>query len=337
MTVRVAINGFGRIGRVAMRIIEERRRAKNDMAVVAVNDLAPRDMLSYLLKYDSVHGRFNGDVQHNDHGILVNGEQVACFNMANPAELPWGKLNVDVVLESTGIFLTRAGAQKHLDAGARRVLLSAPAKDKPDATICYGVNHHNYRSDMKIISTASCTTNCIAPVARILHDQFGIKKASVTTIHSYTNDQRILDQSHEDKRRARAAAVSMIPTVTGAAKAIALVMPELEGLFSGLAIRVPTPNVSLIDMVCQVKKSTSILEINAVLKKASLEQFAGVLGYSDEPIVSVDILGTNCSSIIDSLCTEVIDGDLVKVLSWYDNEWGFTNRAIDLVQLMGST
>lgn len=336
MTSRIAINGFGRIGRIALRIIEERRRlGKSQVAVVAINDLAPVDTLAYLLKYDSVHGRFRGDVTSDNQDLIVNGQKISCLKIKDPSELPWKNLGIDVVLEATGMFLTREAMEKHLRAGAGRVLLSAPAKDAPDATICYGVNHHDFKSTMKIISTASCTTNCIAPVARVLHDHFTIKKASVTTIHSYTNDQRILDLAHEDKRRARAAALSMIPTTTGAAKAVSLVMPELEGRFQGLAIRVPTPNVSLIDMVCQVGKPTSTTEVNQCLKQASEGKLKGILGYSDEPIVSIDMVGTDCSSIVDSLCTQVVDKDLVKVMSWYDNEWGFGNRAVDLLELLG--
>ncbi len=239
-------------------------------------------------------------------------------------------------MEATGNFLTRDKASRHLNAGAKRVLLSAPAKDAPDATICYGVNTKDFKPEMKIISTASCTTNCIAPVARVLHDALNIKKASVTTIHSYTNDQRILDLHHEDKRRGRAAALSMIPTTTGAAQAVALVMPELKGRFQGLAIRVPTPNVSLIDMVCQVEKSTNVEAVDQMLKEASRGLFKGVMDYCEEPLVSIDINGTNCSSIVDSSCTQVVDGDLVKVMAWYDNEWGFANRAVDLLELLGT-
>lgn len=337
MTFRVAINGFGRIGRVALRIIEERKKQGLTKAnVVAINDLASVDMLAYLLKYDSVHGRFKGEVAYDNRDLLVNGQKIITSSIADPAQLPWASLGVDVVLESTGLFLSREKASKHLHAGAKKVLLSAPANDKPDATICYGVNTSDYTKSMQIVSTASCTTNCIAPIARVLHDNFTILKASVTTIHSYTNDQRILDLPHSDKRRARAAALSMIPTSTGAAKAVALVMPELEGRFQGLAIRVPTPNVSLIDMVCQVAKKTSAQEVNQCLKNAAASQFKGIMDYSDEPIVSIDMNGTNCSSIVDSLCTQVVDGDLVKVMSWYDNEWGFTNRAVDLLELLGS-
>lgn len=336
--IKVAINGFGRIGRVALRIIEERNRLKKtNISVVGINDLASLDTLAYLLKYDSVHGRFNGDVDIDGQNLVINGKKIAISAIPDPSELSWGALGVDVVLESTGFFLSRDSASKHLKAGAKKVLVSAPAKDALDATICYGVNHSDYRNEMKVISTASCTTNCIAPVARVIHDNFGIKKASVTTIHSYTNDQRVLDLPHQDLRRARAASLSMIPTTTGAAQAVALVMPELKGKFQGISIRVPTPNVSMIDMVCQVEKNTSIEEVNLALKKAAAGAFSGILGYTDEPVVSVDMLGTNCSSIVDSLCTQVVDKDLVKIMAWYDNEWGFTNRAIDLLELMGKS
>lgn len=337
MSYKIAINGFGRIGRVALRILEERRLLGSKAEVVAINDLASTEELAYLLKYDSVHGRFKGDIARDNGFLIVNGQKIRALAIKDPAELPWKELGVDVVLESTGLFLSRDKASKHLQAGAKKVLLSAPAKDSPDATICYGVNNNDYRPDMAIVSTASCTTNCIAPVAKVLHETLGIKKASVTTIHSYTNDQNLLDLPHTDKRRSRAAAVSMIPTTTGAAKAISLVLPELEGRFQGMAIRVPTPNVSLIDMVCQVGKRTTISEVNASLKAAAEGSLKGVMGYCDEAVVSVDMMGTNCSSIVDSLCTEVIDGDMVKVLAWYDNEWGFTNRAVDLLQLMGTS
>jgi glyceraldehyde 3-phosphate dehydrogenase len=338
MTFRVAINGFGRIGRIALRIIEERKKlGQTEAEVVAVNDLSSADMLAHLLKYDSVHGRFKGDVLVDNQDLFVNGRKIEGLKIQDPAKLPWDRLGVDVVLEATGLFLNRDMALKHVAAGAKKVLLSAPA-DNPDATICYGVNHQVYRPEMTIISTASCTTNCIAPIARILHDELNILKASVTTIHSYTNDQRILDLPHSDKRRARAAALSMIPTGTGAAKAVSLVMPELEGKFQGIAVRVPTPNVSLIDMVCQVEKKTSVNAVNQILKQASmLPKWNNILGYSDEPLVSIDMVGTNCSSIVDSLCTQIVDNDLVKIMSWYDNEWGFTNREVDLIELLGTT
>lgn len=337
MSFNIAINGFGRIGRVVLRIIEERRlQSHTKLNVVAINDLATADEMAYSLKYDSVHGRFKGTIAHDNANLLVNNKAIKTFGKKDPRDLPWRDLGVDAVLEATGIFLSRDKASSHLEAGAKRVLLSAPASDKPDATICYGVNHLDFKPEMKIISTASCTTNCIAPVAKVLHEHLGIKKASVTTIHSYTNDQRILDMHHKDKRRSRAAALSMIPTTTGAAKAIALVMPELEGRFQGMAIRVPTPNVSLIDMVCQISKNTNVEQLNSYLKEAAEGKFKGVLGYCDEPIVSIDMVGTNCSSIVDAISTQVIDGDLVKILAWYDNEWGFANRAVDLLELMSA-
>jgi glyceraldehyde 3-phosphate dehydrogenase len=337
MTYRVAINGFGRIGRVVVRILEQRRRQKTSNAqLVAINDLANIDDLAYLLTYDSVHKKFDGEVAYEKDRLLVNNQPISCFAVRDPQELPWRDLNIDVVLEATGHFLTRDKASRHLNAGAKRVLLSAPAKD-PDATICYGVNTHDFKNNMNIISTASCTTNCIAPIASIMHEKLGIKKASVTTIHSYTNDQRLLDLHHEDKRRSRAAALSLIPTTTGAAQAVALVLPALKGRFQGLAIRVPTPNVSLIDMVCQVEKNTSVKEVNELLLEATHERFKNIMAYCDEPLVSIDMNGSNYSSIVDAGCTQVVDGDLVKVMAWYDNEWGFANRAVDLIELLGTS
>lgn len=337
MTYRVAINGFGRIGRVALRILEERKKlGKTKAEVVAINDLGSCDDQAYLLKYDSVHGRFNGEISHDGNDLFVNGQKISCTAIKDPADLPWRSMGIDVVIEATGHFLSRDKASRHLQAGAAKVLLTAPASE-PDATICFGINNSAYRNSMQIVSTASCTTNCIAPVARVLHDKFRIKKSLVTTIHSYTNDQRILDLHHEDKRRGRAAALSMIPTTTGAAKAVSLVMPELSGRFQGLAIRVPTPNVSLIDMVCQLETATSVEEVNSALKQATLGSLKGIMDYSEEPIVSVDLMGTNCSSIVDSLCTQLVGDDMVKVMAWYDNEWGFGNRAIDCLELLGTT
>ncbi|MES2504585.1 MAG: type I glyceraldehyde-3-phosphate dehydrogenase [Myxococcota bacterium] len=328
---RIAINGFGRIGRAALRIIQERE----DLQVVAINDLADLDTMAYLLKYDSVHGRFDGKVQVEAEGLTVNNRFIKVTHQKDPALLPWKSLNVDVVLESTGHFLSRDKAALHLEAGAKKVLISAPAHgEAPDATICYGVNHSVFTPDMQVVSTASCTTNCIAPIAKILHDNFGIKKASVTTVHSYTNDQHILDLAHKDKRRARAAALSMIPTTTGAAKAVALVLPELEGKFDGMAIRVPTPNVSCIDLVAVLSKDTSAAELNAKFQEASRTYLKGILGYTEDPVVSVDMNGTKESSIVDAGCTKVMGGNLVKILSWYDNEWGFGNRAVDLLSLL---
>lgn len=328
---RIAINGFGRIGRAALRIIQSR----SDLQVVAINDLNPIDTLAYLFKYDSVHGRYSGKIEVEKDLLIVDGQPIKTCAERDPANLPWKGLEIDVVLECTGHFLSRDKAAKHLEAGAKKVLISAPSSgEPPDATICFGVNSEAFKPDMQVISTASCTTNCIAPVAKILNDSFGIKKASVTTIHSYTNDQHVLDLAHTDKRRARAAALSMIPTTTGAAKAVALVLPELEGKFDGMAIRVPTPNVSCIDLVAVLAKDTTVQELNAKFLEGSKGAFKGILGYTEDPVVSIDMNGTNESSIIDAGCTKVMGGNLVKILSWYDNEWGFGNRAVDLLSLM---
>lgn len=328
---RIAINGFGRIGRAALRIIQNRP----DLQVVAINDLTDVDTMAYLLKYDSVHGRFPGKVSFEGNSLIVDGKSIQIFSEKDPSALPWKTLEVDVVLESTGHFLSRDKAAKHLEAGAKKVVISAPTSgEAPDATICYGVNSQVFTQDMQIVSTASCTTNCIAPIAKILNEQFGIKKASVTTIHSYTNDQQVLDLAHKDKRRARAAALSMIPTTTGAAKAVALVLPELEGKFDGMAIRVPTPNVSCIDLVAVLAKDTTVQEINSKLQEASKGVFKGIMGYTEDPVVSIDMNGTNESSIVDAGCTKVLGGNLVKILAWYDNEWGFCNRAVDLLSLL---
>lgn len=336
MAKKIAINGFGRIGRVILRILEERKKSKTpSVELVAINDLSSSDIMAHLFKYDSVHGRFDGEVSHSDESLIINGHKIAIFNKRDPKELPWASLNIDTVVEATGVFLDREGLEKHLHAGAKKVLVTAPAKENSaDATICYGINHQIYNEKINIISTASCTTNCIAPIAQILEEKIGIKKASVTTIHSYTNDQVILDLAHKDKRRARAAALSMIPTTTGAAKAIAEVLPNLKNKFQGMAIRVPTPNVSLMDMVAIVKRNTSKEEVNQWLEQAASGHLKGILGFCTEPLVSIDFNGTNCSSIVDSLSTMVIDGDLVKVLAWYDNEWGFANRAVDLIEMI---
>ena len=336
MTKKIAINGFGRIGRVVLRIINERRAAGlKDYQITAINDLTDIDTLAYLLKYDSVHGRFSGTVEVDGQNLLINGERVSVTAMRNPEELPWGSENIDVVLESTGIFADKAKSMAHIRAGAKKVLISAPVSGTaPDATICFGVNTRDFTPDMEIVSTASCTTNCIAPVAKVLNDNWAINRAYVTTIHSYTNDQKVLDLPHKDKRRARAAAVSMIPTTTGAAKAISLVLPELENKFDGMAIRVPTPNVSCIDLVAELNKPTTAQELNQALKSASQDVFKGVMGYTEDPVVSIDMLGTNESSIVDAQVTKVLDGNFVKVLAWYDNEWGFANRAVDLLGLL---
>jgi glyceraldehyde 3-phosphate dehydrogenase len=336
MAKRIAINGFGRIGRVAFRILAERQKqGLNDVEIVAINDLTDAATLAHLLKYDSVHRRFDGDVKAEKDAIVVNGKPIKIYAEKDPAKLPWKTHEVDVVIESSGVFTSKDDMLKHVAAGAKKVMLTAPWKGSaPDATICYGVNHNVFKADMTTVSTASCTTNCLAPVAKVLLDNFGIENAFLTTIHSYTNDQRILDLPHKDMRRARAAALNMIPTSTGAAQAVALILPELKGKFDGTSIRVPTPDVSLVDLTAQVTKKTTPEEVNAKLKEAANGAFKGVMGYTDEELVSMDFMGTLESSYIDGPSTAVLNGNFVKVLSWYDNEWGFTNRAIDLAVLM---
>jgi glyceraldehyde 3-phosphate dehydrogenase len=331
MALRVAINGFGRIGRMVFRSALK----EQGIEIVAINDLTDAKTLAHLLKYDSVHGRFDGTVEAKDNTIVVNGKSITIYAVKNPAELPWTELKVDLVLESTGFFTARDKAALHLQAGAKKVIISAPATD-PDLTVVMGVNDCAYDPAIHhIVSNASCTTNCLAPVAKVLNDAFGIEKGLMTTIHSYTNDQNILDLPHKDLRRARAAGLSMIPTSTGAAKAVSLVLPELKGKLDGFAIRVPTPNVSVVDLTVTLKTATDAAAVNAALKAASEEgPLKGILGYTDEEVVSVDFNGCPLSSIVDSKCTKVIDGNLLKVLSWYDNEMGFSNRVIDLIKLM---
>ena len=330
MAVKVGINGFGRIGRNFFRA------AYQDPAleIVAVNDITDAATLAHLLKYDSIHGRFEEKVEVRDGSLVVAGKAVKVFAAKDPAELPWKQLGVEVVIESTGKFTDREGAEKHLQAGARRVLISAPAKN-PDATFVLGVNEKSYDPDKhRIISNASCTTNCLAPVAKVLLDSFGIERGLMTTIHAYTNDQRILDLPHKDLRRARAAAVSMIPTTTGAAKAVALVIPELKGKLDGMAIRVPTPNVSLVDLTVELSKAATAEEVNAAVKKAAEGPLKGILRYVEEPLVSIDFNHTPYSSEFDALSTKVIAGKMVKVLAWYDNEWGYSCRMADLAKLV---
>jgi glyceraldehyde 3-phosphate dehydrogenase len=336
MTKRIAINGFGRIGRVAFRILAERAaRGDHEVEVVAINDLTDASMLAHLLKYDSVHRRFPADVKVTGDAIVVNGKPIKIYAEKDPSKLPWKTHEVDVVLESSGVFTSKDDCMKHVAAGAKKVLLSAPYKGTaPDATICYGINHDAFKKEMQVISTASCTTNCLAPVAKVIMDNFGIENAFVTTVHSYTNDQRILDLPHKDMRRARAAAINMIPTTTGAAQAVALVLPELKGKFDGIAVRVPTPDVSLIDLTCTLTKATTAEEVNAKLRDAANGWLKGVMGFTDEELVSQDFLGTNESSYVDGPATAVLNGKFLKVLSWYDNEWGFTNRAVDILQMM---
>ena len=327
MSVKVAINGFGRIGRVFLRA----SALCKDFDIVAINDLTDAKTLAHLLKYDSVHGIFNADVKATDSGISVNGKEIKILAVTEPEKLPWKSLSVDVVLESTGRFTDRASASKHLDAGAKWVIISAPAKD-PDVTVCLGVNEETLDpSKHKIISNASCTTNCLAPVAKVLHQEFGIVRGLMTTIHSYTNDQRILDLPHKDLRRARAAAMSMIPTTTGAAKAVGLVLPELKGKLDGMSIRVPTPNVSVIDLVAELKKDATVEEVNAALKKAAEGKMKGILQYTEEPVVSIDFNGNAHSSIVDASVTKVLEGRMVKIIAWYDNETGYSSRVRDLI------
>ena len=334
--IRVAINGFGRIGRNTLRAALGHSQYRKKFEIVAINDLGNTEILAHLLKYDSIYGKFDGTVSIKDNGLEVNGRTISFFSQVNPSKLPWNKLDIDVVIESTGIFRTRDGASKHLEAGAKKVLISAPAKE-PDITIVLGVNEQLYDAEKhKIISNASCTTNSLAPPVKILNDTFGIKQGFMTTIHSYTGDQRILDFPHKDLRRARAAAISIIPTTTGAAKAVTLVIPELKGKLDGMAVRVPTPDGSLTDLTCQLKKDVDKDEINSALKKASENKLKGIMQYSEEPLVSTDIIGNPHSAIIDALSTKVLreHGNFIKILSWYDNEWGYSCRIVDLINYM---
>ena len=331
MAVRVGINGFGRIGRNVFRAC----LGEAGLDIVAVNDITDAATLAHLLKFDSVHGRLDATVTHGAGSLSVNGTPLKVLAERDPGNLPWKDLGVDVVLECSGLFTARDKAAKHLSAGAKKVLISAPAKGA-DLTVCYGVNEKSYDpAKHDVVSNASCTTNCLAPVAKVLHETFGIRRGLMTTIHSYTNDQRILDLPHEDLRRSRAAALSMIPTTTGAAKAVALVLPALEGKLDGMAVRVPTPNVSLVDLTAELDKKATAADINAAMKKAAEGPLKGVLSYCDEPLVSIDFNGTVFSSIFDAELTRVIDGTFIKVLSWYDNEWGFSNRMRDVALLMG--
>jgi glyceraldehyde 3-phosphate dehydrogenase len=330
MATRVGINGFGRIGRNFFRAA----CGDGALEIVAVNDITDARTLGHLLRYDSVHGAFEGSVDVKDNALTVNGKPVKVFASKDPAALPWKDLGVQVVVESTGRFTDRAGASKHLEAGAKKVVISAPAKEE-DITIVLGVNENRYDpAKHHIISNASCTTNCLAPVAKVVLKAFGIKHGFMTTIHSYTNDQQILDLPHKDLRRARAAAMSMIPTSTGAAKAVGLVLPELKGKMHGLAIRVPTPNVSLVDLVAEVDRVATVDEVNNALRKAAEGELQGILGFCEEPLVSVDFNGNALSSIVDGPSTSVMDGTMVKVLAWYDNEWGYSCRVRDLIKFI---
>ena len=329
---KVAINGFGRIGRLVARAILE--RDDHDLELVAINDLADAKANAALFKRDSVHGAFPGDVSAEGDTMIVNGKRIRVTAERDPAKLPHKEMGVDIALECTGFFADKEGGQKHLDAGARRVLISAPAKGA-DLTVVYGVNHDKLTADHKIVSNASCTTNCLAPVAKVLNDLVGIERGLMTTIHAYTNDQKILDQIHSDPRRARAAGMSIIPTTTGAARAVGEVLPELKGKLDGSAVRVPTPNVSLVDLTFTPGRDTSVEEINGALKAASESgPLKGILAWTDEPLVSIDFNGDPASSTVDSLETAVLEGKLVRVVSWYDNEWGFSNRMVDTAGVM---
>lgn len=330
MAVKVGINGFGRIGRNVFRVIAERE----GIDVVAVNDLTDARTLSILLKYDSVHGKFKGDIDSKENAIIVKGKKVRLTKEKDPAQLPWKELGVEVVIESTGIFTKKADCEKHLEAGAKKVILSAPAKDQLDATIVIGINENSLKPEHKIVSNASCTTNCLAPLAKVINDNFGIEKGLMTTIHAYTNDQHVADLMHSDLRRARAAAINIIPTTTGAAKAIGEVIPELKGKLDGMAMRVPVANGSVTDLVALVKKKVSIEKINNAIKAASENELKGILEYCEDPIVSSDIIGNDHSCIFDSLSTYVVGDNLIKVIGWYDNEWGYSNRMVDLIELI---
>lgn len=327
MTVKIGINGFGRIGRNVLRAALN----NSNVEVVAVNDLTDANMLAHLLKYDSVHGKINAEVSVSGNTLVVNGKEIVVKAERDPANIGWGELGVDVVIESTGRFTDRADAAKHLEAGAKKVIISAPASNE-DITIVMGVNEDQYDpANHDVLSNASCTTNCLAPFAKVLNDQFGIKRGMMTTIHSYTNDQQILDLPHKDYRRARAAAENMIPTTTGAAKAVALVLPELKGKLNGMAVRVPTPNVSLVDLVVELDKNVTAEEVNAALKTAAEGNLKGILQYSEEPLVSGDYNGDPHSSSVDALSTMVMEDNMVKIISWYDNETGYSTRVVDLV------
>jgi glyceraldehyde 3-phosphate dehydrogenase (phosphorylating) len=334
MAIRAAINGFGRIGRNVLRSAKQSGQTEIDF--VAVNDLTDSGTLAHLLRYDSVHGRYPGTVEVSDGGLVVDGDEIRVLSERDPAALPWADLGIDVVIESTGHFRDHAGASKHITSGAKKVIISAPGKGE-DITIVLGVNQDAYDAENHhIISNASCTTNCLAPVVKVLTDEFGFRHGLMTTIHSYTNDQRILDLPHSDLRRARAAAVSMIPTTTGAAKATGLVLPEVAGRIDGMAIRVPTADVSIVDLVAEVDKDVTEEQVNAAFRVAADGAMKGILGVSDEPLVSVDYTGDPHSSTVDALSTAVMDGRMVKVISWYDNEWGYSSRVVDLVGFVGA-
>ena len=327
--MRVAINGFGRIGRLVFRVLQQRGHE-----VVAINDLSDAKSLALLLKYDSVHGRYDGKVEAGENEIRVNGKAIKVLKEKDPAKLPWKDMNVDFAVESTGVFTSRADCMKHVEAGAKRVLLTVPPKDEVDAMVVLGVNDHVLKPEHKIISNASCTTNCLAPLAKVLHEAFGIERGLMTTVHAFTNDQNIADMVHKDPRRARSGATNVIPTTTGAARAVGKVIPELNGKLDGFSLRVPVPDGSVVDLVATLKKPASVQEVNAALKKAAEGPLKGIMSYTEDPIVSSDIVGDPHSTIVDAQSTMVTDGGrMVKVVAWYDNEWGYSTRVVDLMEL----
>jgi len=333
VVIRVAINGFVRIGRNFLRCWLG--RTDTEIEVVGLNDTSDPKTNAHLLRYDSMLGKLDADISYTENTITVNGKTIKCFSDRNPLNLPWAEWGIDVVIEATGVFVDYEGATKHVKAGAKKVVITAPGKGSNIGTFVVGVNDNLYKHDEYVVlSNASCTTNCLAPIVKVINDNFGIIKGTMTTTHSYTGDQRILDASHRDLRRARAAAVNIVPTSTGAAKAVALVIPEMKGKLNGIALRVPTPNVSVVDLVVQVEKKTIAEQVNEVLKLASETYLKGILDYSDLPLVSSDYLGTSCSSTIDSDLTIVMDGDMVKVIAWYDNEWGYSQRVVDLTEIV---
>jgi len=327
MAVKVGINGFGRIGRMVLRIMEER----GGFEIVGINDLTDAKTLGHLLKYDSTHGQFKGTVEAKEKSLVVNGKEIDVWSIKNPAELPWKDEGVEVVVESTGVFRKRDQIALHLEAGAKKVVLTVPAKDKIDNMIVLGVNNDDLKPTDQIVSNASCTTNCLAPMVKVLNDNFGVKRGLMTTVHAYTNDQRILDFPHTDLRRARAAAENIIPTTTGAAAAVGKVIPELKGRLNGMAMRVPVKDGSVVDLVAEVEKGTTIEAINSAMKKAAEGELKGIMEYSEEPLVSIDIVGNPHSCIFDSLSTMIMEENMVKVIGWYDNEWGYSNRVVDLI------
>jgi glyceraldehyde 3-phosphate dehydrogenase len=332
MATKVGINGFGRIGRLVFKAMQN----DADIEVMAINDITNAKTLAHLLKYDSVHGRYQAAVRADGDTLVAGNRRVRILAEKDPAKLPWGELDVEIVIESTGIFRSRDTMGLHIKAGAKKVLLSAPAKDEMDNTVVMGVNDDTLKADHVLVSNASCTTNCLAPVAKVLHDSFGIKRGWMTTIHGYTNDQRLLDLPHSDLRRARAAALNIIPTTTGAAKAVGLAMPELKGKLDGVSMRVPVPDGSLVDLVAELGKNVTAEEINSEMKKAAEGKLKGILEYCEDPVVSSDVVGNASSSVFDALSTKVMDNNFVKVVSWYDNEWGYSNRTVDIAKKMAS-